>query len=140
MLLELNNVEVVYSDVILVLKGVSLQVDSGQIVALLGANGAGKTTTLKAISGLLRSEDGRITSGGIQFQGATIHTEEPQNLVRKGLVQVVEGRKILPHMTVEQNLLVGSKVLKSRAERQQMLEKVYGYFPKLVNMRTRVSG
>jgi branched-chain amino acid transport system ATP-binding protein len=140
MLLELNNVEVVYSDVILVLKGVSLQVDSGQIVALLGANGAGKTTTLKAISGLLRSEDGRITGGSIQFQGTSIHNEEPQNLVRQGLVQVVEGRKILPHMTVEQNLLVGGKVLTGRVERQQMLEKVYGYFPKLANMRTRVSG
>ena len=140
MLLELTNVEVVYSDVILVLKGVSLGVDAGQIVALLGANGAGKTTTLKAISGLLRSEDGRVTAGSIQFQGVPIHAEQPQNLVRRGLVQVVEGRKILPHMTVEQNLLVGGKVLAGRTERQQMLEKVYGYFPKLVNMRTRVSG
>ncbi len=140
MLLELTNVEVVYSDVILVLKGVNLSVEAGNIVALLGANGAGKTTTLKAISGLLRSEDGKVTSGSIQFEGVPIHTEEPQNLVRRGLVQVVEGRKILPHMTVEQNLLVGSKVLKSSAERKQMLEKVYGYFPKLVQMRMRVSG
>jgi len=140
MLLELTNVEVVYSDVILVLKGVNLAVDAGQIVALLGANGAGKTTTLKAISGLLRSEDGRVTGGSIRFDGASIHTEEPQVLVRRGLVQVVEGRKILPHMTVEQNLLVGGKVLSGRPERQQMLEKVYGYFPKLVGLRTRVSG
>ncbi|TSA07956.1 MAG: ABC transporter ATP-binding protein [Comamonadaceae bacterium] len=140
MLLELTNVEVVYSDVILVLKGVNLSVEAGHIVALLGANGAGKTTTLKAVSGLLRSEDGKVTNGSIQFQGVAIHAEEPQNLVRKGLVQVVEGRKILPHMTVEQNLLVGSKVLKDSAERQQMLEKVYGYFPKLVQMRARVSG
>jgi len=140
MLLELNNVEVVYSDVILVLKGINLAVDAGQIAALLGANGAGKTTTLKAISGLLRSEDGEVTAGTIQFQGQPIHTEEPQNLVRKGLVQVIEGRRILPHMTVEQNLLVGSKVLKDRAERKQMLEKVYGYFPKLVSMRARVAG
>ena len=140
MLLELNNVEVVYSDVILVLKGVSLAVEAGQIVALLGANGAGKTTTLKAISGLLRSEDGKVTGGGIQFQGVPIHAEEPQNLVRRGLVQVIEGRRILPHMTVEQNLLVGGKVQKGRVERRQMLDKVYGYFPKLVNLRARVSG
>jgi branched-chain amino acid transport system ATP-binding protein len=140
MLLELTNVEVVYSDVILVLKGVNLAVEAGNIVALLGANGAGKTTTLKAISGLLRSEDGKVTSGGIRFQGATIHAEEPQNLVQRGLVQVVEGRKILPHMTVEQNLLVGGKVLGNRAARRQMLDKVYGYFPKLVSLRTRVSG
>lgn len=140
MLLELNNVEVAYSDVILVLKGVSLTVDAGQIVALLGANGAGKTTTLKAISGLLRSEDGRVTGGSIRLDGEAIHTEEPQVLVRRGLVQVIEGRRILPHMTVEQNLLVGGKVLSGRAERLQMLERVYGYFPKLVGMRTRVSG
>ncbi len=140
MLLELVNVEVVYSDVILVLKGVSLSVEAGQIVALLGANGAGKTTTLKAISGLLRSEDGKVTGGGIQFQGVPIHAEEPQNLVRRGLVQVIEGRRILPHMTVEQNLLVGGKVQKGRVERRQMLDKVYGYFPKLVNLRARVSG
>jgi branched-chain amino acid transport system ATP-binding protein len=140
MLLELTNVEVVYSDVILVLKGVNLSVETGQIVALLGANGAGKTTTLKAISGLLRTEDGRVTGGSIQFQGVPIHAEAPQNLVKRGLVQVVEGRRILPHMTVEQNLLVGSKVLKGRAQRRQMLDKVYGYFPKLVSMRARVSG
>ncbi len=140
MLLELNNVEVVYSDVILVLKGVSLSVEAGHIVALLGANGAGKTTALKAISGLLRSEDGKVTGGGIRFQGVPIHAEEPQNLVRRGLVQVIEGRRILPHMTVEQNLLVGGKVLKGRVERRQLLDKVYGYFPKLVNLRARVSG
>ena len=140
MLLELTNVEVVYSDVILVLKGVNLSVDAGQIIALLGANGAGKTTTLKAISGLLRSEDGKVTGGSIRFEGKPIESEEPQILVRRGLVQVVEGRRILPHMTVEQNLLVGGKVLPGRAARQQMLEKVYGYFPKLVGLRARVSG
>jgi branched-chain amino acid transport system ATP-binding protein len=140
MLLQLNHVEVVYSDVILVLKGINLTVDQGQIVALLGANGAGKTTTLKAISGLLHSEDGYITSGSIHFKGAPIHAEEPQNLVRMGLVQVVEGRKILPHMTVEQNLLVGGKVLKSNAERRESVERIYSYFPKLRNLRTRVSG
>lgn len=140
MLLQLNNVEVVYSDVILVLKGINLDVGEGQIVALLGANGAGKTTTLKAISGLLHSEDGAITAGSIHFQGAPIHHEEPQNLVRRGLVQVVEGRKILPHMTVEQNLLVGGKVLKNKAERRESIERIYGYFPKLRELRGRVSG
>jgi branched-chain amino acid transport system ATP-binding protein len=140
MLLQLTNVEVVYSDVILVLKGVNLDVEEGKIVALLGANGAGKTTTLKAISGLLRSEDGAVTAGTITFMGAPIQAEEPQNLVRKGLVQVVEGRKILPHMTVEQNLLVGGKVLAGNAERRRMMERMYGYFPKLRDMRGRTSG
>ena len=140
MLLQLTNVEVVYSDVILVLKGVNLEVEEGKIVTLLGANGAGKTTTLKAISGLLRSEDGAVTAGSITFQGAPIEAEEPQNLVRRGLVQVVEGRKILPHMTVEQNLLVGGKVLTSNAERRRMVDRMYGYFPKLRDMRGRTSG
>jgi branched-chain amino acid transport system ATP-binding protein len=133
-------VEVVYSDVILVLKGVNLDVEEGKIVTLLGANGAGKTTTLKAISGLLRSEDGAVTAGSIVFKGVPIKAEEPQNLVREGLVQVVEGRKILPHMTVEQNLLVGGKVLSGNAERRRMMERMYGYFPKLRDMRGRTSG
>ena len=140
MLLELVNVEVIYSDVILVLKGVNLEVDAGTIVALLGANGAGKTTTLKAISGLLHAEDGRVTAGTIRFDGRAIQAEEPQNLVRAGLVQVVEGRKILPHMSVHQNLMVGGTVLGSRAERERMIEKVYGYFPKLAGMKQRTSG
>ena len=140
MLLELNNVEVVYSDVILVLKGINLAVDAGQVVALLGANGAGKTTTLKAISGLLRSEDGRVTSGSIRFQGAPIETAEAQDIVRMGLVQVVEGRKILPHMTVDQNLRAGGSTLKNQQERREALERVYDYFPKLAGMRGRVSG
>jgi branched-chain amino acid transport system ATP-binding protein len=140
MLLQLTNVEVVYSDVILVLKGVNLDVEEGKIVTLLGANGAGKTTTLKAISGLLRSEDGAVTAGSIVFKGVPIQAEEPQNLVREGLVQVVEGRKILPHMTVEQNLLVGGKVLSGNAERRRMMERMYEYFPKLRDMRGRTSG
>src|SRR4029079_4596932 len=140
MLLQLTNVEVVYSDVILVLKGVNLDVEEGKIVTLLGANGAGKTTTLKAISGLLRSEDGAVTAGSIVFKGVPIQAEEPQNLVREGLVQVVEGRKILPHMTVEQNVLVGGKVLSGNAERRRMMERMYEYFPKLRDMRGRTSG
>jgi len=140
MLLELNNVEVIYSDVILVLKGISMAVPEKNIVALLGANGAGKTTTLKAISGLLHSEDGEVTSGSIHFLGKPTHHEEPENIVRMGLVQVMEGRRILEHLTVEQNLIVGGKLQKDWQELKNALERVYGYFPKLKEMRNRVSG
>jgi branched-chain amino acid transport system ATP-binding protein len=140
MLLELNNVEVIYSDVILVLKGINMEVPEGDIVALLGANGAGKTTTLKAISGLLHSEDGEVTSGSIHFHGKPIHKEEPQNIVQMGLVQVMEGRRILEHMTVEQNLIVGGKPHKDRQELKNALDKVFSYFPILKSMRNRVSG
>ncbi len=140
MLLELNNVEVIYSDVILVLKGVSLAVPEATIVALLGANGAGKTTTLKAISGLLHSEEGEVSSGSIHFRGGPIHREEPQNIVRMGIVQVMEGRRILQHMTVEQNLIVGGKAHKTSQELKDALDRVFGYFPKLREMRGRVSG
>ena len=129
MLLELNNVEVIYSDVILVLKGINMEVPEGNIVALLGANGAGKTTTLKAISGLLHSEDGEVTSGSIHFHGKPTHKEEPQNIVQMGLVQVMEGRRILEHMTVEQNLIVGGKPHKDRQELKNALERVFSYFP-----------
>lgn len=140
MLLELNNVEVIYSDVILVLKGINMEVPEGDIVALLGANGAGKTTTLKAISGLLHSEDGQVTSGSIHFHGKPIHKEDPQNIVQMGLVQVMEGRRILEHMTVEQNLIVGGKPHKDRQELKNALERVFSYFPILKGMRNRISG
>jgi branched-chain amino acid transport system ATP-binding protein len=140
MLLELNNVEVIYSDVILVLKGINLSVTEGNIVALLGANGAGKTTTLKAVSGLLRSEDGEVTAGSIHFQGKPIHRQDPQDIVLRGLVQVMEGRRILEHMTVEQNLIVGGKPHKTRQELKAALDRVFGYFPKLRDMRSRVTG
>lgn len=140
MLLELNNVEVIYSDVILVLKGINMEVPDGDIVALLGANGAGKTTTLKAISGLLHSEDGGVTSGSIHYRGQTIHNKEPQDIVQMGLVQVMEGRRVLEHMTVEQNLIVGGNVHKERQELKAALEKAYTYFPKLKNMRNNISG
>jgi len=140
LMLELNNVEVIYSDVILVLKGINMAVAEGQIVALLGANGAGKTTTLKAISGLLRSEDGEVTSGTITFQGKQIHREEPQNIVGMGVIQVMEGRRVLEHMTVEQNLIVGGNKLKDRQELQAELEKIYSYFPILKEFRSRISG
>jgi len=140
MLLELSNVEVIYSDVILVLKGINMAVPAGDIVALLGANGAGKTTTLKAISGLLHSEDGAVTSGSINFREKPIHKEEPQNIVQMGLVQVMEGRRVLEHMTVEQNLVVGGNKHKNRNDLKVALDRVYSYFPILRDMRNRVSG
>lgn len=140
MLLELNNVEVIYSDVILVLKGINMEVPEKTIVALLGANGAGKTTTLKAISGLLHSEDGEVTGGTIDFQGKPIHRADPQDIVRLGLVQVMEGRRVLEHMTLEQNLVVGGNRHKGRQELKQALETVYTYFPVLRDLRSRVSG
>ena len=140
MILELNNVEVIYSEVVLVLKGINMKVDRNSIVALLGANGAGKSTTLKAISGLLRSEDGEVTSGSIVFRGKTINDEEPQNIVSMGLVQVMEGRRVLEHMTVEQNLIVGGKQQGNYRELKKALSTVYGYFEKLQNMKGRVAG
>jgi branched-chain amino acid transport system ATP-binding protein len=140
LLLQLNNVEVIYSDVILVLKGINLEVAQNSIVALLGANGAGKTTTLKAISGLLKSEDGKVTSGSIVYHGQPIHNEEPNKLVKMGLVQVMEGRRILQHMTVEQNLIAGGKPQKGRQELKSALDRVYNYFPLLKNMKNRISG
>lgn len=140
MLLELNNVEVIYSDVILVLKGISLQVEEGSIVALLGANGAGKTTTLKAISGLLHSEDGEVTSGSIYFRDDPIHKKEPQIIVQLGLIQVMEGRRLLEHMTVEQNLIVGGNLHKRKSDMRKALGRVYAFFPKLGNMRNLISG
>ena len=107
-LLSVNNIEVIYDHVILVLKGVSLRVPEGGIVALLGANGAGKSTTLKAISGLLRTERGEVTKGGIEFDGEPIHRQNPAEVVRRGIVQVMEGRHVFEHLTVEENLLTGA--------------------------------
>jgi branched-chain amino acid transport system ATP-binding protein len=140
MLLQVDNVEVIYSDVILVLEGINMEVPENSITALLGANGAGKTTTLKAISGLLPFEDGKVTSGNIKFQGKLIGNEDPQNIVRMGLVQVMEGRRILEHMSVEQNLVVGGKPNRTRHELKYALDRVYGYFPKLRSMRNSISG
>ena len=107
-LLSVNNVEVIYDHVILVLKGVSLTVPEGGIVALLGANGAGKSTTLKAISGLLRTERGEVTKGSVEFLGAAIHRKDPDEVVTRGIVQVMEGRHVFEHLTVEENLLAGA--------------------------------
>jgi len=140
-LLSVNNVEVVYDHVILVLKGVSLTVPEGGVVALLGANGAGKTTTLKAISGLLRSERGEITKGGIELRGRRTDGLSPTDLVKMGVVQVMEGRHCFEHLTVEENLLTGSYTRRDgRAAVQADLDKVYHYFPRLAERRSAQAG
>jgi len=134
-LLSVNNIEVIYDHVILVLKGVSLRVPAGGIVALLGANGAGKSTTLKAISGLLRTERGDVTKGTIEFQGQPIHRKDPAEVVKRGIVQVMEGRHVFEHLTVEENLLTGAYTRKNGHSTTQDLELVYGYFPRLAERR-----
>jgi branched-chain amino acid transport system ATP-binding protein len=131
-LLAINNVEVVYNEVVLVLRGLSLEVPKGQIVAVLGANGAGKSTTLKAISGLLKSEDGEITRGEIAFGGERINNTEPDSIVRRGIFQVMEGRRIIADMTVLENLRVGAFTRRDGAARvKHDIEMVYEYFPRL---------
>jgi len=139
-MLRLNNVQVIYSDVILVLKGLSLEVTEGQIVALLGANGAGKTTTLKAISGLLKTEDGRVTDGSIEFMGRRIDGLDPEDICRRGIVQVMEGRKVLETLTVEENLRIGGYTRRDADGIQQDLRMIYEYFPILVTRRHQVAG
>jgi branched-chain amino acid transport system ATP-binding protein len=139
--LSVNNIEVIYDHVILVLKGVSLEVPQGKIVALLGANGAGKTTTLKAISNLLRAERGDVTKGTIEFKGKRVDRLTPNELVRMGVCQVMEGRHCFAHLTVDENLLTGAFTRRaSRAEIRADLEKVYGYFPRLKQRRTSLAG
>jgi len=142
-MLRLNNIEVIYSDVIQVLRGVSMQVPDGEIIALLGANGAGKTTTLRAISGLLRTQEGEVTRGNIDFGGQRIDPLRPEEIVRLGIVQVLEGRRLFQHLTVEENLLLGAVARGSAISRSvanQELEQVYFYFPRLKDLRKRVSG
>jgi branched-chain amino acid transport system ATP-binding protein len=139
--LSVNNIEVIYDHVILVLKGVSLEVPEGKIVALLGANGAGKTTTLKAISNLLRAERGEVTKGTIEFKGRRVDRLTPNELVRMGVCQVMEGRHCFQHLTVEENLLTGAFTRKgSRDEIKADLEKVYHYFPRLKQRRASQAG
>ena len=139
--LSVNNIEVIYDHVILVLKGVSLDVPKGKIVALLGANGAGKSTTLKAISNLLRTERGEVTKGSIEFDGQRTDKLTTNDLVRMGVVQVMEGRHCFGHLTVEENLLTGAYTRKlSRAELKDSLEKVYHYFPRLKTRRASQAG
>jgi branched-chain amino acid transport system ATP-binding protein len=139
--LSVNNIEVVYSRVILVLKGVSLTVPKGGIVALLGANGAGKTTTLKAISNLLHGERGEVTKGTILLDGEQVHKLTPNALVQRGCIQVMEGRRCFAHLTVEENLLTGAFTRRdSKAEIARDLERVYAYFPRLKARRESTAG
>ncbi len=139
-MLQLNNIEVVYMNVIRVLRGVSLTVADGQIVALLGANGGGKTTTLKAISGMLKTEEGEVTDGSIEFDGQRIDRLGPGDIAVLGISQVMEGRRVLEHLSVEENLLVGAYRRKDRREVKQDLEMVFDYFPPIKRLRRRMSG
>jgi branched-chain amino acid transport system ATP-binding protein len=139
--LSVNNIEVVYSHVILVLKGVSLDVPRGGIVALLGANGAGKTTTLKAVSNLLHAERGEVTKGSILFDGVEVQSLSPSELVRRGCIQVMEGRRCFAHLTVEENLLTGAFTRRDgKSAIAQDLERVYAYFPRLRERRGSTAG
>ena len=140
-MLALMNIEVIYSEVILVLKGVSMEVPEGKIVVLLGSNGAGKTTTLKAISGLLYTELGEVTDGSIEFDGSRIGRKNPEEIVRMGIVQVLEGRPSFEQLTVEENLMIGACSLReSSGEVKKRLDLIYSYFPRLQALHDRISG
>src|SRR5512136_149197 len=139
-MLQVNNIEVVYMNVIQVLRGVSLAVGDGKIVALLGANGAGKTTTLKAVSGMLRTEEGEVTDGSIDFDGKRIDRYGPEGVAALGISQAMEGRRVLEHLSVEENLLVGAYRRKDRAGVKRDLEMVFDYFPRIKQFRRRTSG
>jgi branched-chain amino acid transport system ATP-binding protein len=139
-MLRINNAEVIYNRVILVLKGLTMEVPEGRIVALLGANGAGKSTTLKAISGLLRSEEGEVSDGTIEFMGESINNLHPEEIVRKGIFQVMEGRRVFEDMTVEENIIVGGHTRKDTAGFKRDRELVYDYFPRLRERRNQLSG
>ena len=138
-MLTLNNVEVIYSDVILVLKGMSMQVPEGKIVGLLGSNGAGKSTTLKAISGLLKPEDGEVTDGSIEFLGSNIHHKDAADIVRMGIFQVMEGRRVFEHLTVEENLVAGGYT-RTDGGIHQDIQMVYEYFPRLKERQHQTAG
>ncbi len=138
-MLAISNIEVMYAKVILVLKGVSLELPQGNIVALVGANGAGKTTTLKAISGLLKSEEGEVTDGSIVFEGKKIHQMIPEDIVEMGIVQILEGHAIFPHLSTKENLLVGAHTQPIAVGKAQ-LGKVYHHFPRLKERADEVSG
>jgi len=139
-MLNVNNIEVIYDDVILVLKGLSLEVQEGQIVALLGANGAGKTTTLKAISGLLKVEEGEVTGGTIEFLGRRINGMEPEKIVRMGIFQVMEGRCVFENLTVYENLMAATRTRKNRNEIRERYDMVMHYFSVLKSLRHRLAG
>lgn len=139
LLLQLNNISVVYSDVIQVLKGVSLSVQRNKIVSLLGSNGAGKTTTLKAISGLLKPENGKVTDGSIIYQGKELQNQSPETITRYGIIQVLEGRQPFKYLTIEENLRVGTATRWGKPYRQD-LDRVYRYFPALLTRRKSLAG
>jgi len=139
-MLKINNIEVRYSNVILVLRGITLEIPQKGIIAMLGGNGAGKTTTLKAISGLLHIEEGEVTDGSIEFEGKRIDRLNPENIARRGIIQVMEGAPVLEHLDVEENLMAGAAVVRSRATIKKGLETAYGYFPRLKDLRRSTSG
>src|SRR5512136_944121 len=139
-MLQVNNIEVAYMKVIQVLRGVSLEVGDSKIVAWLGANGAGKTTTLRAISGMLKTEEGDVTGGSIVFDGKRIDRYGPENIAAMGISQAMEGRRVLEHLSVEENLFIGAYCRKDRAGVKRDLELVFHSFPKIRDMRRKVSG
>jgi branched-chain amino acid transport system ATP-binding protein len=139
-MLKLNNVGVIYDDVILVLKGMSMEAKEGEITVLLGANGAGKTTTLKAISGLLKSEEGEVTDGSIEFMGQKINNRDAEDIVKMGIFQVMEGRRVFKDLTVTENLLAGAYTRKDKQNIKRDMDTVFGYFPKLQSRRNQVAG
>ena len=139
-MLRINNAEVIYNRVILVLKGLTMEVPEGKIVALLGANGAGKSTTLKAISGLLKSEEGEVTDGTIEFMGEKINNKDPEEIVRRGIFQVMEGRRVFEDLSVEENIIVGGHTRTDKAGFKRDKELVYDYFPRLRERRNQLSG
>ncbi len=138
--LDVNNIEVVYHDIIQVLRGVSLEIPRGKIVALLGTNGAGKTTTLRAISGLLRPENGFVKAGSISFEGNNIKNASGQKIVKLGIVQVPEGRRVFKHLSVEENLRVGSITRTDKKQIKKDLQHIYEIFPKLFDLRGKQAG
>jgi branched-chain amino acid transport system ATP-binding protein len=138
-MLTLNNIEVIYNDVILVLKGMSMEVPEGKVIGLLGSNGAGKSTTLKAISGLLKPEDGEVTDGSIEFMGQPIHNRDAADIVKMGIFQVMEGRRVFEHLTVEENLVAG-RYTRHEGSLSGDIDMVYGYFPRLKERRRQTAG
>ncbi len=139
-MLALNNVEVIYNEVILVLKGMSMEVPDGKIVGLLGSNGAGKSTTLKAISGLLKPEDGEVTDGTIEFMGKQIQNGDAADIVRLGIFQVMEGRRVFEHLTVEENLMAGGYTRRDGGNTGKDIARVYDYFPRLKDRQHQAAG
>lgn len=139
-MLSLNNVEVIYNDVILVLKGMSMEVEEGKIVALLGSNGAGKTTTLKAISGLLKPENGEVSDGSIEYLGDRIDGIDAAAVVRRGIFQVMEGRRVFEHLTAEENLKAGAFTRRDKGRLPEDMNFIYGLFPRLEERRTQTAG